>query len=1218
MVENEKIINEENKLPENILSESDTIEVEKNNQDTAKDDSVFESFKDAMTMTSPAGLKEFLKLNKGKDKPENITTETKVEKPEKVKTNFDSFNEEQKKDFNRLLELGEKPEDAKKIILGEEVEIKKIDFEGKSEYEVDKQILANDGIDLDLIKKAKPEAIKISEEIFVDSAGIETKGGFIPAKTLYELNGYKADKENEITGDIRFNLGFGLDGAQFKENNIKNMLIKRITESGKYDKEVLANYLDKIEVKSVNLNYKGNKSKKGLVYRIPKELGGTNMFSAVDSPKISSSDLSDAVADSGPIVASIIGGTFGSALGPLGTVAGSAVSAGFTEYARLTYGYHKLGLQNDLYSPDEFFEVAFNASIKYAAIDAAATGLFLTGAKLILPTILNKNQLSTNTIKQFIETQGKTNTGIFKEVNKVKDQMKKDFNFTQAEVDNYFAVSVGKAILNSDQLIKKGSAAQRALLSDEVTKLETKAEFKAIEDKIIKQTTKVSEIGNKEADKVIANIQKQITGQAEVGIKQAELALIKNSQGLVKLEKSFVDDAATRYLDEFGVTLDDTYKILEARISTLNKNIETGVMKNKTPIKFNVSNAIKIIENDLKRFTFKKGLFPTKIKTIGKKTSPEDAAKIKDNNTLFKLSQLFNEAGFQKTGNLLKDVKEGFKVFQIRKDLTLRDVVTLKNAVNLLIETTDNATASGALKQLSKSINANISKAIVDSKDEVLSKAFSDQLELLNLKRSTFFKNFADDFGSSTTKEGMENLKYSSENLFNRIVNDSTVARKEAMAFGDLIKKKLVPAATVQKINQALYRNYFNKVISSADSVAEMTHKEFFKKFGKNYESLLGKKLYSKLAKDSDGVFKAVDESLKGVNEINATVAKFLPGIENWSILRNSGPGEIVEFILSPAFTKTANLTKLLNALPVQTVKEIRELFLTRMMKDVTSESFVPTGLIQKTAQVVGGTPLRTGTINGVKMNAYLNTNRSALLQLYSPEFYGTMRSMADVLEMLQPAKNIGKAGDSSARKATENAALFIDMIYGPLNHKRLILNRASRLFDKMGMTSDNLMLFTDYGLFVEAAQKNFLAGNYPRWMTKLPQKERGVFMDKAVKLINKTINFVNRIPTLGLVDLNQGAGLRKMFNFNPLKNPLVAKEYLEDKIEGDDDRMDDNADMFFPVDATGKYAIKALQAVFSKGKEFTYDKVKEAFSESKKVEERDLKQEEFNKSLEN
>jgi len=31
MVENEKLINKENKLPENILSESDTVEIEESN-----------------------------------------------------------------------------------------------------------------------------------------------------------------------------------------------------------------------------------------------------------------------------------------------------------------------------------------------------------------------------------------------------------------------------------------------------------------------------------------------------------------------------------------------------------------------------------------------------------------------------------------------------------------------------------------------------------------------------------------------------------------------------------------------------------------------------------------------------------------------------------------------------------------------------------------------------------------------------------------------------------------------------------------------------------------------------------------------------------------------------------------------------------------------------------------------------------------------------------
>jgi hypothetical protein len=275
------------------------------------------------------------------------------------------------------------------------------------------------------------------------------------------------------------------------------------------------------------------------------------------------------------------------------------------------------------------------------------------------------------------------------------------------------------------------------------------------------------------------------------------------------------------------------------------------------------------------------------------------------------------------------------------------------------------------------------------------------------------------------------------------------------------------------------------------------------------------------------------------------------------------------------------------------------------MMKEVTNEGFVP----NKVAQIIGGTPMKTGTINGAKMNIFLNNNRSGLLQLYSPEFFTTMRSMADVLEMLQVPTKLAKATDVSVKKATENAALFIDMIYGPLNHKRLILNRASTLLDKFGLSQDNLMLFNDYGLFVEAAQKNFLAGNYPRWMTKLPQKERSKFLETAMKAINKSIDFAN-------LGLNRGAGLRKTFSANPLRNPLVQKEYLEDKIEGDDDRMKDDADIFFPIDVTAKYAIKALQAVFSKSKELTYDKVRDALETAGETEDRNIEKEKFEEKI--
>jgi hypothetical protein len=103
--------------------------------------------------------------------------------------------------------------------------------------------------------------------------------------------------------------------------------------------------------------------------------------------------------------------------------------------------------------------------------------------------------------------------------------------------------------------------------------------------------------------------------------------------------------------------------------------------------------------------------------------------------------------------------------------------------LNVLLETTENATSIGALKQLSKNINKNISEAIVESGDTKLAAEFAEQLELLNLKRATFFKNFAEDFGSSATKEGMENLKYSSEKLFSRLVNSTDAARAEAMTF---------------------------------------------------------------------------------------------------------------------------------------------------------------------------------------------------------------------------------------------------------------------------------------------------------------------------------------------------------------------------------------------------------------------------------------------------
>ena len=1184
MLENEKIIKENIKLPDNILSETDEIKIEEPDKEIIKE-------------------------------------EIKIEEPDNIKVAEVKFTEDQQKDINELLEADVSLEDAKKIVSGEEVDTKTIDYEGKSEYEGDKEYFANEGIDLDLIIKTKPEAIKKSEEIFIDSAGVETQGGYVSAKMLYEVNGYIADKDSEIKGKIRYELGFGLDGAQFKENNIKNLLIKRITESGKYDKETLAKYLNKIEVKTVPLEFEGQE-KKGLVYRIPKELGGTNMFAAVDSPKIGMQDLSDAIADSGPIVASIIGGTFGSAAGPVGTVAGSAASAGLAEYARLWYGYHKLGLQNDLYTPEEFNKVAINAAIKYAAIDAAATGVFLSGAKLILPTILGKSQLSTSTIKEFIETEGKINTGLFKEVNKVKAQIKKEFNFTQAEVDNYFAVSIGKAILHSDQLIKKGSAAQRALLSDEVVRLENMSEFKALENKILKATTKVSEVGNKAADDIIDNIQKQVTGQAELGIKQAELALLTNTKQVAQLKSKFIDDLTVKYLDEFAVTIDDVYKQIQARLSVLDDNIGASLAKNTDTMVLNLKETLKIIGKESKNFKFSKGIFPSKLLTIPKGATAAVRAQIRTHNTLHSLGKYLDEGGFLKTGKTMTLTQKGFKELS-KKNLKINDVIAIRQSVNTLIDITE-GTHKGQLMLLSKSLDDNIYNGIISSGDKKLAAEFMERKELLEFKKTSFFDNFTKEFGHSGTAIGLANLRHSSQTLFDSIINTSNKSVANAMKLGDLIKRGIIPDATVRNIKNTLYLNYLNKVVpDEATGKALMSHKEFFKNFGKNYEAILGNKEFKRLY-NTKKVIDAFDSSAAAIADINGIVHKFL-GLPNWSALSNSGPGEIVEAILSKEFTKTQNLTKLLNALPVSIVKQIREIYLTRMMKEVTSGTFTP-NLVNKALQkTLPGGVSSTTTINGALMNGFLNNNRSAILQLYDPSFFQTMRSMADVLEMLQVPKNLASAANMSVKKATENAALFIDMIYGPLNHKRLVLNRFARLLDKTKMNSDNIFLFTDYGLFIEAAKKNFLAGNYPLWVGRLPPKEKVTFINKALTAISKS-KFLNKaVNVFNFGIFNRGAGVRSTFDLipkkgnwtAPLKNPMVQKEYLEDQFQEmkGEDRMQDNADIFFPVDVTAKYAVKSLMAVF-KGLKKGGEWVGERISEADKEEERDIKEEKFEKEL--
>ena len=108
------------------------------------------------------------------------------------------LNEEQQKDFDTLLSNNVNPETAFKIVTGE--------FEGtaadlypkvdtSSEKSTDASILANSGLNIDLISPASERAKKSSSQILIDEVGIEQESGYISGKDLFESNGIAAGKD---------------------------------------------------------------------------------------------------------------------------------------------------------------------------------------------------------------------------------------------------------------------------------------------------------------------------------------------------------------------------------------------------------------------------------------------------------------------------------------------------------------------------------------------------------------------------------------------------------------------------------------------------------------------------------------------------------------------------------------------------------------------------------------------------------------------------------------------------------------------------------------------------------------------------------------------------------------------------------------------------------------------------------------------------------------
>jgi hypothetical protein len=439
----------------------------------------------------------------------------------------------------------------------------------------------------------------------------------------------------------------------------------------------------------------------------------------------------------------------------------------------------------------------------------------------------------------------------------------------------------------------------------------------------------------------------------------------------------------------------------------------------------------------------------------------------------------------------------------------------------------------------------------------------------------------ADSFGYGTSKKVTREVGLTGvgKNTFKEFTDGSNSSLVQAEKLSNLLNTTGVfNTAQKNKINNALYDNYFNEVVKGEKKNYLKNHNEFIKKYGKNYELILGKKEYQKFASSQGNAIKVMDDAVQKQIEVSNAVSTSLPGM-NVAVIDRGSPRAIVEQVLKNFKSNDVsglvkNLNKTIEGRSV--LNDVRKV----MVYDFLDQTKI------------------NGLHNGKALDNFLNKNGDALEKLFNKEFVKTYRSVAKALITLQDDTFLGVgAGRKTLTEVANQAGLFIDIFAGPLNHKRLIVNRLSRIFDMFSLGGDNLNLLLDYKLFIEAAKKEALGGNYNVMLDVLGSSNKPIHQS----LLKKFLNAIG----IGSKDLNY-KGITK--------RTLLAKEYVKDKTY-DDDNVGE-PDVFTAVDNVldrlGKQAKKdVIDKTVRLSKQFV-----NYLKEGKATGEKDYAEQEFNKKL--
>ena len=1052
------------------------------------------------------------------------------------------LTEYEKESYNIYIANDIEPDDAEKLATGELSAEDYKTSQSKKPVETEESVISNAGYNVELIDKTKKE-VKEKRLTTDNSAAADDFSGesfmfaeYAPSKKdIINSYGIGTDVKNELPKEVRFALSMGLNNEQLQVRDAKKLYINEyLLEDKGLDKALIDQYSDGIEFKYQELKDSnvgaGDKTTKVFTYKVPVELGGTGKWNTTNAPTLlpTGGDMAAIGGDVVTVASAVAGGIGGSFATPVvGTAVGSAGATFTSEMTQLLVGRYVYGLGTDV-PEDEWMKTAMLEAGIVAGIDLVATPAFLLVGQSLKKAVLTaaKDKISMESIDNLIKSGAKLDEGLLKNLDEARNILK-DHGIDEKLADDYLVTNIEKAFPESGISVKLDPGKNA---TGEVKKLLAEKAIKAndVENKLIKLTSGLDDVNMSagQKDDIINRIQSEISDIRANDIKVSK-ELVEEAEGKVIKLRPVNTDPTVNEIDNMGITFNEINQNLKPMLSKL--ETETIDLARNSNVRFNLDlkDTRKILNQTIE--TFDTELYK-KMKPPTKKSSLEYKAAYKKNQTVLKLAQKFSgDINQAEIVNTMKLLKNGLRNID---DMTYQEAMSWKS---IIMAASENESLPAAIRNPLRKVKGDFDTAIRDGlpKDPALLAKHTEFDNLLSNYRSTFIANLADSFGYGTSKKVTREVGLTGvgKNTFKEFTDGSNKSLIQAEKLSNLLNTKGVfNTAQKNKINNALYDNYFKKVVTGDKKNYLKNHNDFIEKYGDNYRLILGETAYKKFASSQANAIKVMDDAVQKQIEVSNAVSTSLPGM-NVAIIDRGNPRAVVEQILSNFKSNNVdalvkNLNKTIEGRSV--LNDVRKV----MVYDFLDQTKV------------------NGLHNGKALDNFLDKNGNALEKLFNKEFVKTYRSVAKALTALQDDTFLGVgSGSKSLTEIANQAGLLIDIFAGPLNHNRLIVNRVARIWDSFGLGGDNLNLLLDYKLFIEAAKKDAFGGNYNVMLDVLGSSNKPIHQG----LMKRFLNAIG----IGSKDVNY-KGLTK--------KTLLAKEYVKDKTYGDENNLDE-PDTFEAVD---------------------------------------------------